>query len=125
MMTPIHITQTLEKDSVSLSDTIHDPKLKSPTSTLTTTPLSDIHVSSAANFAATMIPYINTGLAFSTTNYSPEAIGSTSLSTTGGIISWNHSTAPFPEEWDCYCAQHYYETMCHKTPQYLLAMAYG
>ena len=77
-MTPVHITQSQEEDSLSLSDKIRDLKLKSPTSTLSTTPSSDLHVSGVANFKATMMPHLNTGLAVSTTKYSPEAVGSTS-----------------------------------------------
>ena len=47
MMTPVNITQTQEENNLSLSGQIHDPKLNTPTSTLTMTPSSDIHVSSA------------------------------------------------------------------------------
>ena len=68
--------------------------------------------------------HINTRSAVSTTKYSPKAVGSTSLTTTGGISSWSHLADLFPDKWACYCAQHYYETMCHKTLQYLLVMAY-
>ena len=57
MMTPVHITQSQEEDSLSLTNKICDLKFKSPISTVTATPSSDLHISCVANFKATMMPH--------------------------------------------------------------------
>ena len=125
MMTPVPITQSQEDDSLFLTNKIRDLKLKAPISTVTASPSSGLHVSCAANFKTTTMPYLNTDLVVSTTKFSPESVGSTSSTVTGGFSYTNHPTDLFPDQWVCYRAQHYYETMCDKNPQYLLVMAYG
>ena len=128
MMTHVYITQSQEEDILSLTNKICDLKLKSPISSVSAvsaTPSSDLHVSGVANFKATMMPHLNTGLAVSATKYSLESVDSTSLTTTSGFSCSNHPTDLFRDQWVCYRAQPYYETMCNKTPQYLLVMAYG
>ena len=77
-MTPVPITQSQEEDSLSLTNKIRDLKLKSPISTVTATPSSDLHVCCVANFKAKIMPHLNTGLVVSATKYSPESVGSTS-----------------------------------------------
>ena len=80
-------------------------------------------MASASTNAVT--PYSNTHLAFALTNYSPDTVGSTTITTTNGVQSMVKMTQPMVEERDCYHAQYYYENMCNKTPQYLLTIAYG
>ena len=117
MPTPVYITQTQEVDHSSLLEQILDLNLNN---TISTYP--SLVATASTN---SMTPYSNTFLAFTPANYSPDTVGSTSVTITNGVQSMVQMTLPMTEERDCYHAQYYYESMCNKTQQYLLAMVYG
>ena len=52
-----------------------------------------------------MTPYSNVHLTFAPVNYSPETLGSNTITTTNGVLFMNQFTSPMMEERDCYYAQ--------------------
>ena len=118
MPTPVYITQTQEDDHSLLSDQIFDMKLNTTPPTPTPTPTSTFSPTPIPAFKSKPAPLHNTGLLLSTSNYLPEAVGSTFLTIPDGAT-------PAPGVWDRYSAQYYYENTCNTNPQYLLVMAYG
>ena len=114
-----YITQTQEEDQTLLLKQINDLKLNTKlpgtgtlsTPTHTQSPTPTPTPSPTVTFILTFSSSLTTGLVLSSSNCLPDTVGST-FSTVSGVAT------PSTNQWDCYCAQQYYEIMNHKTPQY-------
>ena len=124
MPSPVYITQTQDEEQTILVKQVKDLKLSTilpttltlPTHRSTTSP--SLQNSRPTSFVPTFSSAVTSNLLLAPSKCLPDVVGSTFSTNVGdATLSTN--------QWECYHAKYYYETVKHETPPSILAMAYG